>query len=135
MLTCHLLDEGSDRLVNEVSFEFIPIDNQATGTLFRQAYPFAVGVQQRHQADALNRAAVLAAPEIAHQLSLALLAVGLVQHGIIHAQGAAFHVQQRPLKSSRFKIGWPHRGQTRRLPLRPSVLEPVLCGSANRNAV
>ena len=31
MLTCHLLDEGSDRLVNEVSFEFIPIDNQATG--------------------------------------------------------------------------------------------------------
>jgi hypothetical protein len=37
---------------------------------------------------------VLAAPEIAHQLGLAFLAVGLVQHGVIHAQHAAFQVQQ-----------------------------------------
>jgi hypothetical protein len=30
VLTCHLLDEGSNRLVNEVAFEFIPAGNQAT---------------------------------------------------------------------------------------------------------
>ena len=28
MLTCHLLDEGSNGLVNEVAFEFIPTANQ-----------------------------------------------------------------------------------------------------------
>ena len=32
MLNCHLLDEGSNRLVNEVAFECIPTGNQATGT-------------------------------------------------------------------------------------------------------
>ena len=36
MLTCHLLDEGSDRLVNEVAFEFIPAGDQATGALLLQ---------------------------------------------------------------------------------------------------
>ena len=36
MLTCHLLDEVSDRLVNEVSFEFIPTANQASGAFLLQ---------------------------------------------------------------------------------------------------
>ena len=29
MLSCHLVDEGSNRLVNEVAFEVIPSGNQA----------------------------------------------------------------------------------------------------------
>jgi hypothetical protein len=36
MLTCHLLDEISGRLVNEVSFKFIPTGNQATRASFLQ---------------------------------------------------------------------------------------------------
>jgi hypothetical protein len=31
VLTCHLLDEGANRLVNEVAFEFVPTGNQTTG--------------------------------------------------------------------------------------------------------
>ena len=30
VLTCHLPDEGSDRMVNEASFKFIPTGDQAT---------------------------------------------------------------------------------------------------------
>jgi hypothetical protein len=37
---------------------------------------------------------VLATPEVAHQFGLTLLAVGLVQHGVIHAQQAAFQIQE-----------------------------------------
>jgi hypothetical protein len=36
VLTCHLVDEGSDRLVNEVAFEFIPTGNQATAASLLQ---------------------------------------------------------------------------------------------------
>ena len=45
MLTCHLLNEGSDRLVNEVAFEFIPTANQATGTLLLQLEEGAQGAE------------------------------------------------------------------------------------------
>lgn len=31
MLTCHLVDEGANRVVNEVAFGVIPTGNQATG--------------------------------------------------------------------------------------------------------
>ena len=45
MLTCHLVDEVSDRLVDEVAFEFIPIDNQATGTSILQLEEGAQGAE------------------------------------------------------------------------------------------
>lgn len=32
-MTCHLVDEGPDRLLNDVAFEFIPTGKQATGAL------------------------------------------------------------------------------------------------------
>ena len=45
MLTCHLLDEGSDHLVNEVAFKFIPTGNQATGTSLLQLEEGAQGAE------------------------------------------------------------------------------------------
>ena len=45
MLTDHLPDEASDRLVNEVAFEFIPTANQATGTLLLQLEEGAQGAE------------------------------------------------------------------------------------------
>ena len=32
MLTCHLMDEGPNRVVNELAFEVVPTGNQAPGT-------------------------------------------------------------------------------------------------------
>jgi hypothetical protein len=46
-LTCHLLDEGPNRLVNEVSFEFIPGGDQATGAPFLQLKEGAQGAKDR----------------------------------------------------------------------------------------
>ena len=45
MLSCHLVDEGSNRLVNEVAFEFIPTDNQATGASLLQLEEGAQGAE------------------------------------------------------------------------------------------
>ena len=45
MLSCHLLDEGSNRLVNEVAFEFIPTGNQATEAPLLQLEKGAQGAE------------------------------------------------------------------------------------------
>ena len=43
MLSCHLLDEGSKRLVNEVAFELIPTGDQAMGAPLLQLEEGAQG--------------------------------------------------------------------------------------------
>jgi hypothetical protein len=45
VLTCHLPDEGSDRLVNEASFKFIPTGNQATRASLLQLEDGAQGAE------------------------------------------------------------------------------------------
>jgi hypothetical protein len=45
VLTCHLLDEGSNRLVNEVAFEFIPAGDQATRASLLQFEEGAQGAE------------------------------------------------------------------------------------------
>jgi hypothetical protein len=45
VLTCHLLDEVADRLVNEVAFEFIPAGDQATGASLLQLEEGAQGAE------------------------------------------------------------------------------------------
>ena len=45
MLTCHSVDEVSDGLVNEVSFEFIPTGNQATRASLLQLEEGAQGAE------------------------------------------------------------------------------------------
>ena len=45
MLTCHLVDEVCDRVVNEVALEFIPTGNQATGASFLQLEEGAQGAE------------------------------------------------------------------------------------------
>ena len=50
-----------------------------------------VRVVQRHQVDALHRPVVLARPKIIDQRHV--LAVRLVQHGVVHGQRAAFQVE------------------------------------------
>ena len=45
MLTCHLVDEVSNGLVNEVSFEFIPAGDYATGASFLQFEEGAQGTE------------------------------------------------------------------------------------------
>ena len=45
MLTCHLVDEGANRLVNEVAFEFIPTGNQATAASLLQLEEGAQGAE------------------------------------------------------------------------------------------
>jgi hypothetical protein len=45
VLSCHLVDEGANRLVNEVAFKFIPTGNQATGASLLQLEEGAQGAE------------------------------------------------------------------------------------------
>jgi len=56
-----------------------------------QVLAFGVGIVKRDEVDALDRAVVLAGPEMADKRQI--LAVRLVQDGVIDAQRAAFQVQ------------------------------------------
>ena len=54
-----------------------------------------LAVEERDQVDALDGLAVQAAVEVAHQFGLAFLAVGLVEHRVVHAQDAFFPDDER----------------------------------------
>ena len=92
MLTCHLVDEGPNRLINEVAFEFIPTCHQAAGAPLFQLEEGSQGAEDviangplpAHE-ELLGMADLLKSPMVAFNGPVLLVDVHEMTIGDFHA--------------------------------------------------